>query len=224
MTRNLIASALMTVLAVGTAQAYQTPPPAQTPPQAQTPPPTRPPAQTPPPLMPQTPAARPPAPVIPFPADAKIGFVNLQAVVADSKLGKAGQASMAEFATRINTDLTALQKTVSDLQKELQSGAGVLSATAIATKQSQLNQKTRDLQYAQDDANAKLDEFNKNLLEGFSDKVVPIVEELRAEKGLWVIFAVQNAEGGGLAVLAAHAGLDLSGEVVKRLDVKHPGK
>ena len=51
---------------------------------------------------------------------------------------------------------------------------------------------------------------------------MPIVEEIRAEKGLWVIFAVQGADG-GLAVLAANPGLDLSPEVIKRLDAKYPG-
>ena len=58
---------------------------------------------------------------------------------------------------------------------------------------------------------------NQELLESFTQKVLPIVEKIREDMGLWVIFAVQE-DGGGLAVAATHKGLDLSMEVVKRLN------
>lgn len=222
MTRMLIACALTTVLAAGSAAAYQTPPPAtQTRPPAQTtPPPQTPPAtQTPPPLVPQT----PPKPAVPFPADAKIGFVNLQMVVQDSKLGKVGSTQMKTLGDQMNGELGTAQKKITDLQKEIQSGQGVLSAASLQAKNSQLEQLGRDYQHLQDNWQAKVNEANSQLLSGFSEKVVPIVEELRTEKGLWVIFAVQDSEGGGLAVLAANPGLDLTPEVVKRLDAKFPG-
>ena len=44
--------------------------------------------------------------------------------------------------------------------------------------------------------------------------MLPIVEEVRMERGLWIIFAL----GENSNIAAAHAGLDLSGEIVKRLD------
>jgi len=220
MTRILIASTLTTLLAAGSVAAYQTPPATQGKPPAQQ---TQTPPATPPPLLPTPQTAAPKPPAVPFPADAKIGFVNLQSVVADSKLGRQGTAAMQDYTTRQNADLTALQKAVSDLQKEIQQGMGVLSQANLQAKNSQLEQKNRDLQHASEDVQAKLQAYNKDLLDAFSDKVIPIVEEIRAEKGLWVIFAVQD-DSGGLAVLAANPGLDLSGEVVKRLDTKYPGK
>jgi Skp family chaperone for outer membrane proteins len=212
-TRILLATALTTVLATGTTDAYQTVPPVK-PPATQTPPP----AQTPPPLLPTAP--KPAAPVLPFPPDAKIAFVSLQMVVSESKLGKLGQAQMADFAKKISDELAVVQKAAADLQKEIQSG--VLSTSATDSKKSQLDQLNRDLTHKQEDAQAKLDEFNKQLLEGFSDKVIPIVEALREEKGLWVILGVQD-NNGGLAVLAVNPALDLSPEVIKRLDIKYPG-
>ena len=39
-----------------------------------------------------------------------------------------------------------------------------------------------------------------------------------------MIFAVQNSEGGGLAVASYNPGVDLSMEVVKRLDAKVAGE
>src|SRR5437867_3847463 len=124
MTRMLIATALTTVLVAGSASAYQTqttPPPAK-PPAQTTPPPTKPPAQTTPP--PTTPPATPPLlptappkPAVPFPAEAKVAFVNLQSVVADSKLGKAGSAQMKTLGDQMNAELASAQKKITDLQK-----------------------------------------------------------------------------------------------------------
>ena len=54
------------------------------------------------------------------------------------------------------------------------------------------------------------------LLQGFQEQVLPIVEEMRNEKGLWIVFAL----GENSNIAAAHAGLDLSAELVKRLDAK----
>ena len=48
-------------------------------------------------------------------------------------------------------------------------------------------------------------------------KVLSIIEAIPTERKLLVIFAQQD-EPGGLAVIAFHPGLDLSSEVVKRLD------
>src|SRR6476661_8778796 len=116
MTRMLIASALMTVLAAGSAAAYQTTPPPAKPPATQTPPSTPPTTGNPPPLMQQT----PPKPAAPFPADSKVGFVNLQTVVSDSKLGKSGSAQMKTLADSMNSELTSAQNKITALQKEIQ--------------------------------------------------------------------------------------------------------
>jgi hypothetical protein len=45
---------------------------------------------------------------------------------------------------------------------------------------------------------------------------MPLVEEVRVEKDLWIIFAL----GQDSNIAAAHLGLDLSVELVKRLDAK----
>ena len=65
------------------------------------------------------------------------------------------------------------------------------------------------------DAQVQLDQKQQELLATFQNKVLPIVEAIRNEKGLWMIFqiGVDNSP-----IVAAHAGLDLTAEVIKRLD------
>ena len=48
----------------------------------------------------------------------------------------------------------------------------------------------------------------------FSSKVRPVVEGIRAEKQLWAVFLMNET------LVAMMPGLDVSGEVIKRLDAK----
>jgi Skp family chaperone for outer membrane proteins len=200
------------------------PPPTQTPPpatqQTQPPPPTQKP--TPPLPVPQTPATKPPAPPVPFPADVKIGLVSLQAVVAGSKLGKAGQDELKKLSDQKKVELDAYQKKIDTLEKEIQSQAAVLAGAAIQGKQAQLDKLRREFQYAQDQANADLNQLNGQLLQAFEDKVLPIIESVRAEKGLWFVLAVQQTApgepAGSLQMVSYMPGIDLTAEVIKRLD------
>jgi Skp family chaperone for outer membrane proteins len=184
---------------------------AQTPPGQQVPPP-KPATQTPPPLLPNKPATPPPAPV-PFPAEAKIAFVSMQTIVTESALGKAGQKSMQALTDKKTAEVNAKQKAVQALQQEIQQQSGVLSAAAMQAKKAELDRLTRDAEYAQQDMQAEVTSLNDQLLANFKEKVIPVVDAIKTEKGLWAVFSIEDS---GVAVWMP--GLDLSLEVVKRLD------
>ena len=219
MTRMSLASAaLVTVLAAGPmAQTQTTPPP---------PPPAGQQATPPRPQTPAPPLPTPTKPAVPFPADAKIGFVSLNAIVATSKLGKQGQEDMKKLVDRLQADLTARQKTITDMENELRIQAPLLQADAAAAKQRSIDQAKRDLTYKQNDMQAEVGQFNATLVNGLEAKVLPILDAIRTEKGLWVIFADQGNDPqngpAGLSVVSIHAGLDLTAEVIKRLDAVTP--
>jgi outer membrane protein len=189
----MIATVLSLVLAVGAAAA-------QTPaaPATQAPAPT----------------VQPPAPVAaPFPADSKIAFIDIQAIVNQSQLGKSGQDKLKDLNDKKSAELAAQNKQVQTLQQEIAAGSAVLSATVLAQKNAELDRLTRETQFKQEQAQADVNALNQQLLDEFQAKVLPIVEQIRAERNLWVIFSTADA-----GVAAMHAGLDLSAEVVKRLD------
>jgi outer membrane protein len=207
MTRVMMTTVLSALIAVGTAAA-QTPQTRPTTPVRPAAPPAAPAPAAP------APVAAAPAVPVPFPADAKIGFVNMQTIVSQSKLGKSGQDRMKELNDRKSAELATQNKQVQSLQAEIQAGQAVLSANVLAQKNAELDRLTRETQFKQEQAQADVQALNDQLLDEFSAKVLPIVEQLRAEKGLWVVFAL----GDGTGVAAVHQGLDLSAEVIKRLD------
>ena len=73
---------------------------------------------------------------------------------------------------------------------------------------------TRQLQFQQEQASADFQLLQNQLMDEFGDKVIPIAEEIRKERGLWLILTVGQEQN----VIALHEGLDLTLEVVKRLD------
>jgi outer membrane protein len=226
-----ISIALVLLLSAAAVASAQTPggqrgttPPPTSSGQRGTTPPAAPTTPTPPPTLssPQAPA-KPATPPPPFPEGAKVAFVNMQTIVGESKLGKQGQDEMKALHDKNAAALTAKQKTLQDVQQKIESQKGVLSESALQAMARDLDRQQRELQAMQQQYQA--DEQNKNddLLNNFQEKVLPIIDALRVEKGLWVIFGVQAADGGGLLVASANEGLNLSFEVVKRLDAAAPG-
>jgi len=211
MTRLTIAIAVSAVLVAGNAMAQTT----QT-----TPPPTQ---TTPPPVtIPQTntaqkPTVPPPAPKatpVPFPPEAKVAYIDLQVVVRDSKLGKMGQEQMKVLNDALATQLAAKNKEIQALQEKMKAQQSVVSDAVMGAMSKELEKKGREAQFIQQDAQVQIDQKNAELLADFQAKVLPLVEEIRKEKGLWIIFAL----GENSNIAAAHAGLDLSPDIVKRLD------
>lgn len=219
MTRVLFASVLVILTgAAASAQTagQQTPPPTQTAP---------PPQQTPPPLLPKPPGTPTPTPAatpavaVPFPADSKIAFVNMQALLSESKLGKAGLTQMKALTDKQQGDLNDKNKAIQALQQKIQTQSSVVTPETRNQWSSDLEKAQRDLQYSQNEAQAQVEELNQRLLGDFQEKVLPVIEALAKERGLYAVFGVQES-----GVAYVHPGVDVTLELVKRLDAKFPGK
>ena len=198
-----IALALSALLIAGSALA-QIPPPQTTPPPA---------GQAAKPAATPTPTATP-RPVEPFPPGSMVAFVDLQLVVANSKLGKAGHDQMTALNDKLGAALAAKNKEIQALQDKIKTQQNLVNDATLQGLARDLDKATREAQFMQQDSQVQINQLNEQLLTNFQEKVLPIVEDLRKEKGLWIIFAL----GDNSNIAAAHAGLDLSAEIVKRLD------
>ena len=200
---SITIAAISTVLAAGPAWAQA--PAAQNPP-AQTPP-AQPPATAAP--AAQAPAAQPPRP---FPEGAKVAFVNLNAVAQNASEGKAATAKIQDFIKRKNAEIQEKQKALQGLQAKLQQGASVMSDQARAQLEKDITRQTRELQSSQEDAQTEQQQLTQDLQNEFQQKLFPIIDQIANEKGLHMVF---SGDGGPIW---ANPGLDLSPEVIKRLD------
>jgi outer membrane protein len=197
-------------LALSEAPAFTQTVPAQRPP-AQQPPATPQPAKQPPPSpQPAPPPAQPPAP---FPQGAKIGFVNIQRVVLESAEGKASSGKVNALIQRKQTEGAEKNKQLQANQQKLQQSGGVLSDSARTQLEKEIERQQVEAQRFQQDAQAEINELQQELQSEFIKRVSPVLQQVATEKGLHALFNFQEA-----GVAWADPGLDLTSEVVKKLD------
>jgi len=209
MRRMVVAVGL--VLVTGTASFAQAPAPATAKPAAPAPATAKPPA----------PAAQAPAPaapvVLPFPEGAKIAFVVLQRVVAESAEGKQASSRVQALQQKKVGELNERQKLAQGLQEKLDKSGAVMSEAARVDLTKQVERANVDLQRATQDAQAEVQELQQQLQEEFQRRIAPIIETVGKERGLHYIF---NGPDSGL--VWADASLDITNDVVKKFDQMKP--
>ena len=87
------------------------------------------------------------------------------------------------------------------MQDKLQAGGSVLNDTARAQLEKDIEKAQRDLQFAQQDAQTEVQDMTNQLQGEFQDKLNPIIEQLRVDKGLLMIFSIRDS-----GVVAAEPG------------------
>ena len=174
------------------------------------------PAQTPAPTpAPAAPPAAAPGPPAPFPQGAKIAFFNPQVVFQASADGKAALARVNNLIQKKQKEAEDKAKMLQGNQQKLQTSGSVMNEAARGQLEKEIEKQQKDGERFQQDAQAEVQELQQEVQNEFVKKLSPIVNELATEKGLHIVF---NAGEAGIAW--AVAGLDLTGDVIKKLDAQ----
>ena len=207
---SVVAAALTLALSarlLGQAEAQTAPPkpstPAQTPPKPAT--------------LPQTPPATAPAPApkppMPFPADAKIAFVDVNTIAGTSASGKEASKKLQDLNNKKLAELQDKNKQLQGLTTKRDQGGSVLNDSARASLDKDIEKLQRDIQFAQTNAQAEMQDLTNELQGEFQKRLIPVIAEIAKEKGLHAVFSI--ADSGAAYYLPS---LDISDEVIKRLD------
>jgi outer membrane protein len=200
----LVIVTLGLALAAGPASAQT--PPAQPKPGSQTP---AAPAQTPPAPAP-APAAQPPRP---FPEGAKVAFVNVQRVASESGEGKTFTAKINALKEKKDKELQDKNTQLDAARKKLETSGSVLSESARTAQQKEVERLQVELQRGAQDAQAEVEELQRELQMEFQRKLLPVVDQVRASKGLHLVLSMLDS-----GILAADMGLDVTADVIKQFD------
>ena len=167
--------------------------------------------------QPATPApapAQPPAPR-PFPEGAKIAYIDLQFIASNSVEGKTATVKIQEFTKKKTAELDAKQKALEALRSKLLQGGTVLSDQARSQMEKDIDKGTRELQYAQTDAQSEQKQLTDDLQNDFQTRLNPIIDVVAKEKGLHMVISIADS-----GAVWADTGLNISAEVMKRLDAQ----
>jgi Skp family chaperone for outer membrane proteins len=160
--------------------------------------------------------AQPPAPK-PFPQGAKVAYVVLQRIANESADGRVATTRIQAMQQKKAAELTAKQTQLASLQGRLEKEGAVMSAAVAADVQKQIEKLNVEVQRFTQDAQAEVQELQQALQNEFQQRLEPVLQLVAAEMGLQFIF---NGPDAGL--VWADAALDISGEVIKKLDMAKP--
>jgi outer membrane protein len=147
-----------------------------------------------------------------FPADAHIGYVDVERVAAISSEGKAANARLNDLRTRKSAELAERNKQIQALQNRLSQSEAVLNDTARTQLQRQLQRAQVDLQRSTEDAQSEVQTLQQETYQVFTAQLFPLIQQVAKEKKIWAVFG--NESG----LLWSDPAIDLSDEVAKRLD------
>ena len=165
---------------------------------------------------PQTAPAQPPAPK-PFPQGAKVAYVVLQRIANESADGRVATTRIQALQQKKAAELNEKNKQLQAMQQRLEKEGSVMSASAAGDLQKQVEKMTLDVQRFTQDAQAEVQELQQQLQQEFQQRLEPVLAQVAADMGLQFVF---NGPDAGL--VWADSALDISAEVIKKLDSAKP--
>ena len=159
-----------------------------------------------------TPEAQAPAPQ-PFPEGGRYAVVNVPRIAFESAEGKAATAKVQALNQQRLNELNERNKTLQASQQKLEAGASVLSATAAAQLQKEIERQQVDVQRFSEDAQKDIQNLQAQLQQEFERRLAPVIEQVAAEKGLHLLFSATES-----GIIWGMPALDLTPEIIAKLN------
>ena len=167
-----------------------------------------------------TPASAPPAPApapAPFPEGAKYAFVNIQRIANESIEGKSATGRVNALVVKKQAEGADRAKQLQAAQTKLEAGGSVMSESARALLQKDIDRLTIDIQRFNEDAQQEVQLLQNDLMGDFQVKLSPVIAAVATVKQLHMIFSSADA-----GLVWGEPGLDITSEVIKMFDAAAP--
>jgi outer membrane protein len=145
----------------------------------------------------------------------KIGYVDAQAVLDQSKPGQASKEVLEQYVKSRQQLIDTDEEEIRQLQDDLKKQATVLSADAKKEKEDAFQQKVMNYQKRAAELTKEVQDRRAEVLKDFNRQLVQAVQHV-AERGGYAMVLDKETEGG--VVLFARDPMNLTNQVVKELD------
>src|SRR3990170_4449927 len=143
----------------------------------------------------------------------KVGFIDVQRVLARSAPGVAAREQLEREKAGMQREMDAKRKELEALRDELEKKGPLMTADARREKQDGFERKRRDAARLADDFQKELEKKEQMLLQHVLQDLSGIVARVGKERGYHII-----VEKRGAMVLYASAEADLTDEVIRAYD------
>jgi outer membrane protein len=150
-------------------------------------------------------------------AQAKIGYINSQSILAEAPGAKEAQTKFDSDMQAYRTEVQQMQTELETLVKQYETQQAMLSPSAKQQRETDIRTKQAAYQERLAAIDQRAGQRQQELVQPVMDKINQVIEQIRAEGTYALIFDVS---AGG--VVAADPGLDLTPEVIRRLKAAAP--
>jgi len=147
----------------------------------------------------------------------KVGVINTQrAILETADIKKASADLQNKFKPR-QDQLDKLQREIADLQTQLESSAGKLSAAGQADLEAQAQRKQREAQRLSEDLQADVDRERNDVLQRAQTRMIEVLKKVSEAKGLDVVVDTS-------AVPYFKMAMEITDDAIKAYDQAYPAK
>ena len=150
--------------------------------------------------------------------EGKVGVVDSARVLNETTSGKKAKDSLSTFAKSRQAVIEIDEKELRRMEEDFGRQASVLSATAKKEREEQFRRRVAEYQQKAGEMNREVQEKQKDVLEGFREKVELIVGKVSKRLGLQVV--MEKGKGG--PTLYSEPGLDITGQVIDEFNRDYP--
>jgi outer membrane protein len=150
--------------------------------------------------------------------DGKIGVVDAARVLSETSAGKKAKDSLSIFSKNRQALIEMDEKELRRMEEDFGRQASILSPTAKREREEQFRRRVTEYQQKANDMNREVQEKQKDVLEGFREKVGLMVGNVSKRLGLQVV--IDKGKGG--PTLFSDEGLDITGQVIDEFNREYP--
>lgn len=150
---------------------------------------------------------------------ARLGFVDLQTVITQSKEGQTAMDAVKKEAAEKQKEISAKEAEIKQMDADLQKQASVLSEAAKKDREEEIRRKLRDLKRVTEDFNRDLAKREGDLVNDLLKDLTAVIRDYGKEKGYTLI-----VEKGQSGVIYGNDTADLTKEILDRYNTRRSKK
>jgi outer membrane protein len=150
--------------------------------------------------------------------DTTIGVINSQRLLNETSAGKKAKESLTAFSKTRQALMELEEKELRKMEEDFVKQSSVLSPAAKRDREDLFRRRMQEYQQKAAELNREVQEKQKDVLEGFRDKIEAVVAKVAKRLGLQVV--VDKSKGG--PTIYHEEGLDISGLVIEEFNRDYP--
>ena len=150
--------------------------------------------------------------------EGKLGVIDAQRIFEQTNAGKKAKENLVGFSKNRQALMELEEKDLRRMEEDLMKQASILSPTARREREEQFRRRLQEYQQKAGDLNREVQEKQKDVLEGFREKVEIVSAKVAKRLGLQIV--VDKSKGG--STVYHERSLDISEQIIEEFNREYP--